>query len=82
MLIFSDGHYLTKGKGLLGLSDEWQLRNAESFSSSRLALIEGLIQSLEGRFEMEAIIQAMKIANFKVWPLPEEADKIEGFSHL
>lgn len=80
--IFIDGPYLTKAMSLPELTDGWDAmhqRRGESFTSARKRLITDLITNLKGRFEsITEVINAMKIANFRVWPIPEDVDEVEG----
>ncbi|VDI54723.1 Hypothetical predicted protein [Mytilus galloprovincialis] len=81
-----DGPYLSKAKQILNLNEEtssMRQRPGESFPAARRNLVAGLSVSLKNRFELDDIIQAMAIANFHTWPLPNsEADntkEIEDF---
>lgn len=85
---FRDGPYLiSKAKQILNLNEEissMRQRPGESFPAARGNLVAGLSVSLKNRFELDDIIQAMAIANFHTWPLPNsEADntkETEGYN--
>ncbi|XP_014675882.1 PREDICTED: zinc finger protein 862-like [Priapulus caudatus] len=72
-----DGPYLTKAKSIF-CDGAVQVVGAQ-FHASKQQLIIRLTTSLDDRFEMPGIIEAMKVANFKVWPLPEDLVEIQGF---
>jgi hypothetical protein len=73
-----------KLQGLVREGDNEQLRPGQTFLSCRKLLVENLIKSLENRFEMSHIIQAMAVANFRVWPVAgsSDAQEREGYSKL
>ena len=62
------------------LTSNWSMRQraGETFENARQSLIKALVHSLSNRFDSPEIIQAMHIANFMTWPLPDEMSKIEG----
>jgi hypothetical protein len=72
-----------KLQSLIREGDNEQLRPGQTFQSCRKLLVDNLIKSLENRFEMSNVIQAMSVANFRVWPVAgSDAQEREGYTKL